>query len=275
MKLDLIRHLWGVETDFIATMPNWVSFGYAGIELGANMMNDELSTAAQKHGLYQIAQAYSADFSHNPDVGVHLSNLEEQVVKAVQFGAKSVNVHPGMDHWDFATGCTFFKGALDQSQKHGIQLTFETHRSRALFTPWNTAAYLREFSDMLLTLDLSHWTNVCERMPNDRIADIDLACQRVGHLHARVGFSQGPQVTDFRASEFQHELAWHEEQWDKVWAFQREAGLEVSTLCPEFGPFPYMHTLPYTNQPVINLNTLCNAMAERQRDRFAATNHKS
>ena len=176
-----------------------------------------------------------------------------------------------MDHWDFATGCEFFGGALDQSQKHGIPLVFETHRSRALFTPWHTAAYLREFSDLRLALDLSHWVNVCERMPNDRMDDIELACQRASHLHARVGFSQGPQIPDFRAPEWKFALDWHEAQWDKVWTYQREAGLEVSTLCPEFGPEPYMPTQPYTQQPVVDLNELCNAMAQRQRARFNAT----
>ena len=42
-----------------------------------------------------------------------------------------------------------------------------------------------------------------------------------------------------------------------------------STLTPEFGPPPYLHTLPHTNVPVADLAAVCDWMASRQRDRFA------
>ena len=48
MQLELIRHLWGVTTDFIATMPSWKEFGYSGIELGANLMTEEITAAAKR-----------------------------------------------------------------------------------------------------------------------------------------------------------------------------------------------------------------------------------
>ena len=44
--------------------------------------------------------------------------------------------------------------------------------------------------------------------------------------------------------------------------------MEVSTLTPEFGPYPYMPTIPFENKPVADLNAICDWMAERERDRF-------
>ncbi len=40
---------------------------------------------------------------------------------------------------------------------------------------------------------------------------------------------------------------------------------------PEFGPAPYMHTLPHTDTPVADLWTVNEFMAERLRTLFASS----
>jgi hypothetical protein len=59
-----------------------------------------------------------------------------------------------------------------------------------------------------------------------------------------------------------------ERWWDIVWEEQLARGARVSTMCPEFGPPPYLPTLPYSGKPVANLAKLCDWQKDRQTDRF-------
>ncbi|MGA9063399.1 MAG: hypothetical protein WB341_17275 [Terracidiphilus sp.] len=45
---------------------------------------------------------------------------------------------------------------------------------------------------------------------------------------------------------------------------------ETTALTPEFGPPPYLLTMPFTEQPVADLASICDWTAERQAKRFEA-----
>lgn len=94
------------------------------------------------------------------------------------------------------------------------------------------------------------------------------------HLHARVGYEQGPQVPDPRAPEYQRHLETHETWWRTVWEAQAKRGFRISTLTPEFGPPDYLHTLPSTRAPVSNLEEICDRQAQRQAENFARCSRK-
>jgi hypothetical protein len=49
---------------------------------------------------------------------------------------------------------------------------------------------------------------------------------------------------------------------------QRNRGYGVATMTPEFGPDGYLHTLPFTNHPVVNLNQINAWMAATERQPF-------
>jgi hypothetical protein len=55
-----------------------------------------------------------------------------------------------------------------------------------------------------------------------------------------------------------------------IWNAQRERGDAVSTLTPEFGPPSYLHTRPEDKSPLVDLEEVCDWMAEHQARRFAA-----
>jgi hypothetical protein len=57
-----------------------------------------------------------------------------------------------------------------------------------------------------------------------------------------------------------------------IWQSQWERGLAESTLTPEFGPPPYLPTLPHTYVPVADLANVCDWMARRQTERFLKNN---
>jgi hypothetical protein len=45
-------------------------------------------------------------------------------------------------------------------------------------------------------------------------------------------------------------MHYHLHWWDAIIDQQRKAHTTLFTITPEFGPWPYMPSLPYTQQPV-------------------------
>jgi hypothetical protein len=127
---------------------------------------------------------------------------------------------------------------------------------------------LDQFANLRLCCDLSHWVCVCERLIDSELAIIQQCAQHCIHLHARVGYEEGPQVPDPRAPEYARYVEAHERWWDLIWDAQQAQGHPYSTLTPEFGPPGYLHTLPYTQMPVADLWEICEWQAQRQAQRF-------
>lgn len=85
---------------------------------------------------------------------------------------------------------------------------------------------------------------------SDQDHNVELAITRSDHIHARVGYEEGPQVSDPRAPEWERHLANHLRLWQRIIDHHRSSGSALLTITPEFGPPNYMHTLPFTNKPV-------------------------
>ena len=61
---------------------------------------------------------------------------------------------------------------------------------------------------------------------------MDLAILRTEHVHARIGFPEGPQVNDPRAPEWQMAMYTHLAWWDKV-AKRKQEENALLTITPE------------------------------------------
>ena len=122
---------------------------------------------------------------------------------------------------------------------------------------------------MRLCCDFSHWCCATESLLHHSTAELELAIGRCIHVHARVGYEEGTQVPDPAAPEYARQLEAHEGWWDRIWQAHKARGEAFMTLTPEFGPPGYLHTLPYTNVPVADLDKVCQWMADRQVSRFA------
>jgi hypothetical protein len=109
--------------------------------------------------------------------------------------------------------------------------------------------YLQKNPELKITFDVSHWCNVSESLLQDQPETMTLAMERAEHIHARIGHSQGPQVADPRAPEWEPAVKAHFGWWDRIAARKKERG-ERLTILTEFGPPDYMPTLPYTRQPL-------------------------
>ena len=267
MKLKLFRHLWGLDAPWETVFPRIKAAGYAGIEGGLPTPDDE----ARFHDLlaaYQF-EFIAQIFTTGEDVSAHVASFRDQLPRAVTFNPVLVNCHGGRDAWTAGESQQFYAAVLAAERETPVAVAHETHRGRILYNPWITRDLLRHFPDLKLSCDLSHWVCVCERLLTSEHEIIALAADRCLHLHARVGYEEGPQVPDPRALEFAPHLAAHEAWWDMIWDSQAARGLTVTTLTPEFGPPPYQHTLPTSGTPVGDLAEICDWQAVRQAQRFA------
>lgn len=268
MDLLLVRHLWGVTEPWETALPRFHARGYGAVEAPRPSPADapRLRALLDRHGLGGVAMV----FTEGTTVADHVRSFREQLAAAAALRPLLVVAHSGRDAWDAADGAAFFADALAAGEDAGVPVAHETHRGRLLYAPWAAARYLDRFPALRLCADFSHWVCVAERLLDDQADTLAEAARRTLHVHARVGHAEGPQVADPRAPEAAAPLAAHERWWDAVWDAQEAAGRAVSTLTPEFGPPPYLPTLPYTGAPVADLDAICDWQAHRQRARFAA-----
>ena len=286
MKLTLVRHTWGVDHrhGLLHYLPDWLETGYSALEacLHLSPAPDALREFLRVSGFRWIPQVFS--HGATPWAGTvadHLRVLRQQIEACLPLNPWFFNAHSGSDAWSPAEAVDFYGEALQLEREIGIAICHETHRKRYFYNPWNTAALLRQFPGLKLTADFSHWVCVAERLLPDAGEELLLAARHCYHLHARLGHEQSPQVPDPRDPRWSAHLATFESWWDLVWREQRARGDAESSLCPEFGPFPYQTLLPHTGTPVADLAEICDWMARRQSARFhgsapsAASNTKS
>ncbi|HVU13302.1 MAG TPA: hypothetical protein VHD90_18620 [Phototrophicaceae bacterium] len=262
MELAVFRALWGMTGAIEAQIEQIAEGGYDGVEgfIGASFLSaGEFTRLVEKNKLKLIMAGGVA----------RKEELESTLKQIAEYGPIKIGLQGGRDSMTHDEGKAFYEEALRVEQQIGIPVSHETHRGRPLVTPWDTAFYLREFPTLKLVGDYSHWVNVCERLPDDQQEALDVANSRVFHIHARVGYEEGPQVPDPSAPEYAPHLAWHEKQWKAIIAARKQAGNALMTVTPEYGPPGYLHTLPHTNVPVADLWSVCLWGAARFRKLFA------
>ncbi|HEV2128562.1 MAG TPA: TIM barrel protein [Thermomicrobiales bacterium] len=267
MDLRLMRHLWGVSESWEQAFPRFKAAGYHGI--------DALPPEPQDIARFrQLLKDYRFDYilqvlTTGATVEEHVASFRQQVEAGQVLEPLLIGCHSGRDAWSERESAEFFVQALAIEREIGIPVGHETHRGRILYNPWVTVLMLDRFPDLKLVGDFSHWTCVAERLLGDQ-ADIIARCaERCLHIHARVGYEEGPQVPDPRAPEYRYCLEAFERWWDLVWDAQAARGLAVTTLTPEYGPPGYLHTLPYTRQPVADAGEISDWQAQREAARFA------
>jgi hypothetical protein len=268
MELLTARHLWGVELTWDVFFPKIKELGYQLHEGPLPPPEKEalLKSLLKDNDLGYIAMA----FTDGKDVKAHVASFRAQLDRAIALGARQVTAHTGKDFWSMSDCEAFYREIVAIEKDSPIPVGHETHRARAFFNPWTTRDVLERFPTLQLCIDFSHWVCVAERMnwDDENGSIVKLCADRALHIHARVGYEEGPQVPDPTAPEYARHLEQHLKWWDTIFANQRARGMKQSTLTPEFGPPGYMHTLPHTNVPVANLWEICNNMAERMRRRF-------
>jgi sugar phosphate isomerase/epimerase len=235
--------------DFLIMVKN---SGFDTTEIYLHSLSSDSNAVVEMHKKYEldlIAQVITL----GSDIEDHIRSLEKQFRVALQCGAFLINAHAGRDIFSFEDNLRIFKRGLELGRDNGIPVCYETHRGRPTYSVTQTVRYLESLPDMRLTSDFSHWMVVHESRLEDQAENLQLAMDRSDHIHARVGYEEGPQIPDPRAPEWKQDVENHIELWQKIADAHRKRGSEYLTITPEFGPPLYMHTLPFTEMPVADV----------------------
>ncbi len=252
-QLKIFATNWGYDGTIDAFCAKAKKEGYDGIENwwpGTALEQQEMFDALKKHKL-ELGIIYGAGedifAEHFPAFKKTVEIFAKQKTQRPSY----INLHSGKDYFSFDEGKKFVEYTNALAKETGIPIYHETHRGRLMFAAHTTNEYLKKYPELKLTLDISHWCNVHESLLHNQKEAVDVALQRTEHIHARVGYEEGPQVAEPRAPEWKYAVDAHFGWWDKVVERKKKAG-EPITFLTEFGPPLYMQTLPYTLQPLSN-----------------------
>ena len=250
MKLIFGKSKWEMWDDPLELFLERVkTSGFEATEIYLGSLRESPAEIARLHasfGLRLIGQILTQGQSYRD----HIKSFETQFEFASKCQVAFINSHTGRDIFSFEENVEIFQRAAQLSQSSGIPVLIETHRGRPTYSAIETCKFLEALPELRLTADFSHWMVVHESNLADQGANLELAIARADYIHARVGYAEGPQVPDPRAPEWEPAVATHLQLWQQIIDQNKQRGKESLYITPEFGPPAYMHTSPFTNQPV-------------------------
>lgn len=251
MKIHFLCTRWGSDNlDFEVFADKAQSAGYEGIETGLpadEAGRNQIVKILKDRGMILIAQHNE---TRGADFAEHKAAFEKRLEHIAGAGPMLINSQTGRDIFTMEQNLELIEIARQVSEKTGVEILHETHRGRFSFALHVTREYIRKVDSLYLGLDISHWCCVAESLLADQEEAVTAVLERTNHLHARVGYAEGPQVTDPRAPEYAAALEAHLKWWDTALESAKKRGRKVFTITPEFGPIPYTTALPFTRMPV-------------------------
>ncbi len=223
--------------------------GYDGVELYVPDLPEspeEIRGMLEARNLLLVAQIVTVGSTPQE----HLDSLRERFELAAATRPLMVNSHTGRDIFSFEENLKIFAEACRLAEEADLPFAHETHRGRPTYNAVDTRKYLEALPDLKLTGDFSHWFCVHESDLQDQPENVQSAIQRVIHLHARVGFPEGPQVSNPLSAASKPDLERSVDLWERVIKYRQAQGAEFLTITPEFGPQPYMPLHPDTGKPL-------------------------
>lgn len=257
MRIKYICPYWGQEgttpTHFFKRV---MDEGYDGVEINlpdSREFVNEFQTALEhvrhsKPDFIFIAQQVLS--LRNERAEGYLKRMTQRLDELVSLQPDFINSHTGKDYFSFDDNCRAIEAAENISQQSGIPILHETHRGRFTFHAATLLPYLNRFPQLKLTGDFSHWCAVSESMLNDQEDILEQIFPFVHHLHARIGSTQAPQVNDPFAPEWKSNVETFINWWRKIIEARIKTKESSFTICPEFGPMPYMPTMPVSQTPL-------------------------
>jgi sugar phosphate isomerase/epimerase len=251
MQVKILSPLWGHEhLEYPVFLDKMKDAGYDGFDTWIPDDENEkklLFDYLQKHEMYIVTHQHQAEGNSFTEFK---SSFKLQLQKCAEPHPILINSHTGRDYFSFEQNLELIDIAQEFSDKTGITIAHETHRGRLGYSPQMLSEFLKVRNNFSITADFSHWVCVTESMLENFSEIIEESIFRSKHIHARIGFEEGPQVPDPRAPEWQyaieHFLAW----WDEIILHNRRAGTIILPITTEFGPQPYMPSIPFSNIPV-------------------------
>lgn len=234
MNIHFFCPRWGSEElswkEFMARVK---AAGFDGVEyaITANTeerLLDEVWELAARFDLQMIPQHFDTS---SPVFSEHLDQYGTWLERIRKYPHAKINSQTGRDIFTFEQNCELIRLA-------GAEVVHELHRGKFSFAAHVTREYLKAIPELNITFDISHWVAVAESYLEDQQDSVELAIAHAAHIHARVGYPEGPQIPDPRLEEWQEAVRIHLNWWSEIAAKYKEG--QTLTITTEFGPFPYL-----------------------------------
>lgn len=257
MKIKILCPTWGLQGWGFRQMLNRIkNTGYDGLDTW--IPNDPaekkiLFDYLQKHELLIVAHQHQARGS---TFKAFQTSFLKELKRCAEPGPVLINSHTGHDHFSLHQHTTLIDIAAEFADKTGIAVAHETHRGRLGYSPQMYLTLSKKRPGFPVTADLSHWVCVTESLLDNFPLAVKKVIESAIHIHARVGYEQGPQVPDPRLPEWRYALDKFAGWWDEIVAVHKRKDRKIMTFTTEFGPYPYMVTSPYRLSPIEHQFTL-------------------
>ncbi len=245
MNLLFFCPRWGSESLSWSTfIQKAIDAGYDGIEWGIHSGTEtkeaeEAFSIAGKHHLRIILQHWD---TASPDFAEHATIYGQWLEKISPYPAYKINSQTGKDYFTVPQNLVLFELADTHSRRTEIAVVHETHRGKSLFAAHVAREYFAKDPQLRITLDISHWVTVAESFLQDQLEVVQMAFDRTDHLHARIGNTQAPQVSDPRLAQWEGAREIFFNWWQQLVAHKRDRNAKELSITTEFGPPPYMPT---------------------------------
>jgi sugar phosphate isomerase/epimerase len=243
---------WGNTLSWDAFCANTKASGFYGIDIwlpADSESQQQLKDALKKHGLkLSLMHGTNNALPFEESLEVYRQRLYE----LISWNPEFINSQTGGDFLTVEQNTAFIKVANDISKETNVPVYHETHRGRFSYNVPATIEYLGTIPDLRLTADISHWMVVHESLLDGHDDLLSKVIARTGHIHARVGHAEGPQVNDPKAPEWKRAVDRHLDIWEKIIRKFWSENDRPMTVTSEFGPPHYMPALPYTQIAVSN-----------------------
>src|SRR5579862_47732 len=240
MRIKYFCSWWGLETLGLRPMLEKVKrAAYDGIEIGIpsnTAVRRELRALLDEYQLEVIAHQYQAEGEVFDN---YLRSFGQWIDVAASFEPVLVNSHTGKDCWTREQNLRFVDVTRQAEQRYGIPILHESHRRHFLYSAPVALEYFQEAPNLRITADLAHWVCVAESLLVGHESALEEAIRRAGHIHARVGFAESPQVPDPFSPLWSRELQTFSDWWLRIAQRFHAEGRECLTVTPEYGPPPY------------------------------------
>ncbi|WP_316832980.1 sugar phosphate isomerase/epimerase [Pedobacter aquatilis] len=217
--------------------------GFDGVEWAI----DRYTSSKELETVFKLAEQYKLDIiaqhydTYESDFFRHLELYSQWLEKIRAYPFLKLNSQTGKDFFSLEENKILIELANDYGIHRDLPVVHETHRNKFSFCAHITKAYLTAIPELELCLDASHWVCVSESYLYDQPDAMALALSRTRHIHARIGYPQGPQVSDPALIEWEEATTVHLDWWRKAIQVQQKMNTDASiTITTEFGPYPYM-----------------------------------
>ena len=242
---------WGFEGSWDEFCKKSKASQYDGIEVWVPQEKEGVKLLQKALLQYDLKVIYLCGVNRSLPFKDALEQYKADLINAIALNPIAINSHTGSDFFSVEENIAFIEIAQKLSEEFTIPIYHETHRGRFSYSLPGTLQYLEQIPALKFNLDVSHWMVVHESLLQSQQDLLQKIAENTYHIHARIGFEEGPQVNDPQAPEWNNALNRHLDLWEAIIQKRiKEAGF--MTITTEFGPPTYMPTAPYTQTPLSN-----------------------